>query len=240
MTTSYDAAMHLDDVDLESLYDYPPTTRPWVRLNFVATVDGAAAGADGLTGGLGGEPDQRIFALLRSLADVVVVGAGTARTEGYGTVPAGAVDGALRERLGLATVPPIAVVSRSLDIPPSLLVPGQVVITVEDAPAPRLTQLRRDVDVITCGFGDVHWPGVLDEFERRGWHRVLCEGGPDLHGSLSELDLVDDLCLTVAPVLVAGNAPRIAHGPVGVTHPMRLAHHLDADDVLLTRWVRLR
>lgn len=232
--------MHLDDADLESLYEYPETRRPWVRLNFVATVDGAAAGADGLTGGLGGDPDSRVFALLRSLADVIVVGAGTARTEGYGTVKPASVDAQLRDRLGLSPVPPIAVVSRSLDIPTPLLVPGQVVITIEDAPASRLAELRHEVDVIARGVGDVHWPAVLDELGRRGWNRVLCEGGPDLHGSLSELDLVDDLCLTVAPALVAGNAPRIAHGRKSVTHPMRLAHHLEADDVLLTRWVRRR
>jgi len=232
--------MHLDDADLESLYAYPSSLRPWVRLNFVATIDGAATGADGLTGDLGGDPDSRVFALLRSLADVIVVGAGTARAEGYGTAKPEAIDGELRGRLGLAPLPPIAVVSRRLDIPESVLVPGQVVITVEDAPASRLAELRRTVDVIACGHGDVDWAAVLDEFARRGWNRVLCEGGPALHGSLSELDLVDDLCLTIAPVLVAGIAPRIGHGPVDVVHPMLLAHHLDADNVLLTRWVRRR
>jgi riboflavin biosynthesis pyrimidine reductase len=81
---------------------------------------------------------------------------------------------------------------------------------------------------------------VLDEFTRRGWLRVMCEGGPSLHGELIGLDLVDEVCLTIAPVLAAGEAPRIAHGQRAADRPMRLGHAVDVDGVLLTRWVRDR
>jgi riboflavin biosynthesis pyrimidine reductase len=215
--------MDLDDTEIARLYAYPETDRPWVRSNFVATLDGAAHGADGVSGALGGDADQQVFGVLRSLADVVLVGAGTARDEGYGPAEV-----------------PIALVTRSLDVPEDLLVPGTVVITTADAPADRLDALRDAVDVIALGDGTIDWPGVLASLDARGWRHVLCEGGPSLHGELTALDLVDEVCLTIAPVLAAGPAPRIAHGDDAVDRPMTLGHAVAVDDVLLTRWVRDR
>ena len=69
---------------------------------------------------------------------------------------------------------------------------------------------------------------------------MLCEGGPSLHGELVGHDLVDEVCLTVAPVLASGSAPRIAHATDAVDRPMTLGHAIASDDVLLTRWVRAR
>jgi riboflavin biosynthesis pyrimidine reductase len=213
----------LDDAEIERLYAYPDGARPWVRTNFVATLDGAASGGDGVSGSLGGEIDERVFHVLRSLADVVVVGAGTARTEGYGPADV-----------------PIAVVSRSLDVPDQLLVPGQLVITTADAPVDELQRLLETVDVIALGEERIDWVAALDELGRRGWNRILCEGGPSLHGELIDLDLVDEVCLTVAPVLAGGAGPRIARGPRAVDRPMSLGHSRAVGDVLLTRWVRDR
>ncbi len=222
--------------ELERLYAYPEGDRTWLRTNFVSTLDGAAYDESGTSGSLGGDVDTRVFALLRSLADVIVVGAGTARTEGYAPVTADEVDGNLRARLGLSPVPPIAVVSRRLDIPDALRGSGQLLITTTDAPM--VDDVSDDLDVIAFGEGVIDWPAVLRELAARGLTRVLCEGGPTLHGTLVGHDLVDDLCLTIAPVLAAGAAPRIAHGPAAVTHAMRLAHVVEAGDVLLTRWLR--
>jgi len=81
---------------------------------------------------------------------------------------------------------------------------------------------------------------VLELFADWGWLRVLCEGGPSLHGELCRLDLVDELCLTIAPILAAGEAPRIAHDDDPVHHTMTLGHAVRADGGLLTRWVRDR
>lgn len=229
--------MTLDSGELERLYAYPATERPWVRTNFVSTLDGAATGQDGKSGTLGGEADTRVFALLRSLADVIVVGAGTARDEGYADFE---VDTDLRARLGLSPVPTMVLVSRSLGIPPALVAPGTVVVTTADVEPKALAVLRETVEVIAVGNGQIDWTAVLTEFTHRGWLRVLCEGGPSLHGELVKLDLVDELCLTIAPILAAGGAPRIAHGDDAVHHQMSLGHAIEADGGLLTKWVRVR
>ncbi len=223
-----------DQAELERLYAYPGGDNTWVRTNFVSTLDGAAYDASGKSGSLGGEVDKQVFALLRSLADVIIVGAGTARAEGYEPVGADEIDADLRTRHGLAPIPPIAVVSLRLDIPDALR--GELLITTADAPS--LDAVPDEMDVLAFGDGVIDWPAVFAELAGRGLTRVLCEGGPTLHGALVGQDLVDDLCLTIAPVMAAGAAPRIAHGPETVTHHMSRAHVLDSDGVLLTRWLR--
>lgn len=232
--------MDLDLRDLEEKYAYPADGRPWIRSNFVSTLDGAAFASDGRSGSLGGPDDTRVFALLRSLADVIIVGAGTARAEGYLPVKPSEVDADLRRRLGLKPLPPIAVVSRSLNIPIGLIAPGQIVITTTDAPTARVEALREQVEVITVGSGEIDWPAAKAELAAAGHPRMLCEGGPTLHGSLIEHDLLDELCLSIAPVLATGAAPRIAHGVIPVELPMTLGHSVQAGDLLLTRWVRHR
>jgi riboflavin biosynthesis pyrimidine reductase len=206
------------------LYAYPETDRPWLRTNFVSTVDGAAHDVGGVTASLGGDADQEVFQLLRRLADVVMVGAGTARIEKYRSAST-----------------PLAVVSRRLDIPERLVGPGLIVVTTTDAPTDRVEALRAaGVEVIAYGELEIDWSAVLDDFDERGWRRVLCEGGPTLHGDLVTQDLVDEVCLTIAPTLTSGDAPRIAHSRLPVAHGMTLGHAVPVGDVLLTRWVRDR
>jgi len=229
-----------DAAELERLYAYPDAGRPWVRTNFVSTLDGAAYDEEGRSGSLGGPVDSRVFRVLRSLADVIVVGAGTARTEGYRPVEPHEIDGALRQRLGMSPVPPIAVVSRRLHIPDALVSAGQLAITTADATPATLESLRETIDVIAVGAGEVDWKAVTNDLADRGLTRVLCEGGPMLHGHLAALDLIDELCLTIAPVIAAGSASRIAHGHEAFRHDMTLAHIFDADGVLITRWLRSR
>lgn len=210
------------DLDL-SLYDFPDVRRPWLRTNFVSTLDGAAYDSDGVTASLGGDTDSELFAHLRSIADVVLVGAGTARIEKYKP----------------DSPTPMALVSRRLEIPEQLQRSGVTVVTTANAEAARVHALREaGVDVLMHGTGEIDWPSVLADFESRGWLKINCEGGPTLHGDLVAAGLVDDLCLTLAPVMTAGDAPRIAHGRQPVTHDMRLAHATHVDDVLFTRWVR--
>ena len=206
------------------LYAYPDTDRPWLRTNFVSTIDGAAYDAQGRTESLGGDADQEVFQLLRRLADVVIVGAGTARIEKYGS-----------------SRTPLALVSRRLDLPDELVGPDLIVITTIDVPADRVKALRAaGVDVLMHGEIEVDWSAVLAAFEARGWRHLLCEGGPTLHGDLVTNDLVDEVCLTVAPTLTSGDAPRIAHSRHAVTHGMTLAHAVPVGNVLLTRWLRDR
>ncbi|GAA2090556.1 pyrimidine reductase family protein [Aeromicrobium tamlense] len=229
----------MPDLDeLADLYAYPESHKPWLRTNFVASVDGGVQNSQGLSGTLGGEQDARLFQVLRSLADVVVVGAGTARAEGYRPIGADAIHETLRE--DRPRVPQLAVVSRHLDIPESLLTPGLMVITPAASDAERRQELSQSVEVIVAGEHEVDWPAVLDAFAARGLDRILCEGGPDLHGTLVDLDLVDEVCLTVSPHLLGGAAKRMTEGARPVELPMRLGHAIDDDGVLLTRWVRDR
>ena len=208
-----------------SLYAYPDDDRTWVRVTFVATLDGSAQDADGVSGSLGGAPDKEAFDVMRALADVVLVTAGTARAEGYGPIDA---------------PPVLALASRSLDVPAALRVDGVLVVTSRSADPDAVEALRADgVEVLQHGDDEVDWPSALADLRSRGLTRVLCEGGPSLHGELAALDLVDELCLTIAPVLAGGDGRRIAHGPPA-GREMRLGHVVQRDDVLLTRWVRAR
>jgi 5-amino-6-(5-phosphoribosylamino)uracil reductase len=197
-------------------WDYPDEGvtggGPWVRGAMVTTIDGAATAASGRTDGLGGEVDRQFFSLLRSLADVIVVGAGTARIEGYRPVGPEEVDGTLRKRLGLAPVPHIAVATRSGNVPQDL--------------AAAATVLTAPID----------WPAVFAGFAAEGKRRIVCEGGPHLLGELIALGLVDELCLTIAPVLAAGPASRIAVSAFPVDRSAELIHIERIDSVLLTCW----
>ena len=219
-----------------ALYAYPPAERPWVRSNFVATIDGTVTDADGVSGSLGGTADQRAFTIMRSLADVVLVGAGTARTEDYGAIDPADLDPTLPE----ARTPRLAVVSHRLDVPDRLRAPGVVVVTTTDAAPGAVADLREaGVEVLQYGEASIEWPHVLADLHERGMSRVLCEGGPSLHGELVARDLIDEVCLTVAPVLTTGG-PGITHHPGQEQRPFSLAHAVVEDGVLLTRWTRER
>jgi riboflavin biosynthesis pyrimidine reductase len=151
------------------------------------------------------------------------VGAGTARIERYGP----------------KSPTPLVIASRRLDIPDRLRTAGITVVTTTDAPAERMDELTSaGVEVMTHGDVTVDWPAVLIAFAARGWFKINCEGGPTLHGELISNGLVDDLCLTVAPVLAAGDAPRIGHSRLPVSEDMRLAHAVPVGDVLFTRWTK--
>jgi len=226
----------VDDAALAAHYAYPGELgAPYVRVNFVTSADGAVT-VDGRSGGLGSAADRRVFGLLRELADVVLVGAGTVRTEDY--------RGARRPTRGRATPPPIAVVTGSADLDPggrlfddTAVAP--LVLTTAAAPAgrrDRLTAAGADVALLDRLDG----PALLGELARRGFLRVLCEGGPRLFGDLVAADAVDELCLTVAPVLAAGDAGRICAGPAVAPRGMSLVGALSAGSELLLRYRRDR
>ncbi|WP_051385585.1 pyrimidine reductase family protein [Actinokineospora inagensis] len=234
----------VDDPELERLYDYPPDLdRAWVQANFVASMDGAVA-VDGRSAGLSSPGDRRILALGRDLADVVLVGWGTARAEHYRGVKETEVRAARRARLGLRPLPPIAVVTARGSVEPDshlvrdTVVPP-IVITTELAPAARRSALTvAGADVIVAGETEVDLGIALGELSRRGLRRVNCEGGPTLLGSLVEADLVDQMCLTVSPVLAGGDAGRAAVGPRAAPRAMALASVLADDGFLMLRYRR--
>lgn len=237
----------LTDDDLATIYTYPSPGKLWVRANFVASLDGAAT-INGRTGPLSGPADTRVFRMLRALADVILVGAGTVRTEGYGDTHHDiAQHASLRRAQHLAPVPPIAVVTRFANLDPASalftnnIVPP-IVLTSRAAPKQRLASLAAaGAEVVLTGDQDVSLTPILEEFANRGFRRVLCEGGPQLLASLLAAEVVDELCLTVTPTLVGGHAPRIACG-TALNPPanMRLKSVLFGDDALLLCYRRRR
>ena len=215
-----------DPVNLETLYGdlRPAGQRPAVRLNMIASIDGATA-VSGVSGGLGGPADQALFAVLRSQADVFLVAAGTVRAEHYGPLPQ-----------------PIAVISRScrLDWDSPLFtaaIAPPIVITVAEAPALERDKAAGLADVIIAGERDVDLAVALGALAERGYARVLAEGGPTLNGQLAAAGLLDELCLTLSPLLAGGDAKRILAGPaLAPERGWRLRSLCEQDGFLFLRY----
>lgn len=231
------------DADLATFYGYPHSlNQPWVRVNFVSSVDGAVE-INGLTAGLGSPPDKRVFDMLRELADVILVGAGTARAERYGGVVLATEAQNRRTSRGQAPVPPLAVVSSSACLDPAgpLFVDAVVpplILTTSDAPPNRREQLiRAGADVVVVGGSTVDVGQVLQQLKSRKLLRVLCEGGPRLLGTLVAAEAVDELCLTIAPCLAGPGAGRIIAGSM-LPEPvaLKLQTMLAENDVLMLRY----
>jgi riboflavin biosynthesis pyrimidine reductase len=219
-----------DDSALRLLYAAPAPS--WLRVNFVSTLDGAATGADGRSGSINTEADFVVFQLLRRLADVVVIGAGTARNEGYPP---------LRDEDGSAPV--LAIVSNSGQMPKRLLAadsgPGAVLlITREAAPAVHADEAREalgDDHVIVAGREQVDLAAARKALEDRGLRQILSEGGPHLLNSMLGAGVVDELDLTWAPHLVGGDHLRITAGPA-LDVPLEPLLLLEQDGSVIGRW----
>lgn len=228
---------------LADAYAYPATDGPWLRANMVSTLDGAAQ-HDGRSQPISGEADMRIFGTLRGLADVVVAGAETVRQEGYRPARARDAFAARRAAAGQGPAPAVAVVSGSLDLDFSLplfvspLVPT-LVLTGAGAPADRIAEAREaGADVVFAGEGARVDPArAVRELADRGLKRILTEGGPRLLGQFVAAGVLDEICLTLAPLLTAGDAQRIADGPsVAVPERFTLAAMLEENGFLFTRY----
>jgi riboflavin biosynthesis pyrimidine reductase len=215
----------------------------------VASLDGAAT-VDGRSGGLSGAADEQVFAMLRAHADVILVGAGTARAERYGPVrpeSEGLRWAFLRD--GRPPSAPIAVVTRALDLdttsplfteaPPHA---RTIVITTESAPADRRAAAARTAEVIMAGEASVDLKAAVDALAERGHPRISCEGGPHLLAQLAGAGLLDELCLTMSPLLAGPDADRIITGGLpmrgGGTQPFTLAHVLADEGFLICRYLR--
>src|SRR5580704_1452858 len=227
------ASGDLRDTDLATLYAYPPG--PWLRANMVSSADGAAM-LGGLTSGLSSQADRRLFALLRTLADVIVVGAGTVRAEKYKPVRQHELWPDLRP--GRTPTPPIAVVTARLDLDPSSPVIDMappsartIVITAAQAPADRRAALEERAEVIVAGQEAVDLKAAVAALAQRGHRRMLTEGGPRL---------LDQLCLTIGPLLAGPGADRILAGqqPTAAAQPLTLAHVLEDNGFLFCRYSR--
>jgi riboflavin biosynthesis pyrimidine reductase len=235
-----------DDLDVDALaehYAYPDAPEsPTVRANMVTSVDGAVT-LDGKSQPISGKADWHLFGLQRALADVIVVGAGTARTEGYGPGRARPGFAHLREGAGQPPAPTLALVTKHGDLDADADYLGgsarPVVITCA-AGQKNLDEVRLRADVIVAGDDDVDLSLALRELHERGHRRVLSEGGPHLLGSLLDADLIDEMVASLSPLLVGGDAGRMVQGAVGAAHALELVGLLEADGALFTHYRRKR
>ncbi|MEC5197998.1 riboflavin biosynthesis pyrimidine reductase [Arthrobacter sp. PL16] len=233
----------VDDDALHRIYAYPASDRPYVRFNFVAAADGAAT-SGGFSAGLGNDGDKRIFTVLRRLADVVLVGAGTIRAEGYEGELVDDDARSWRGAHGLGEHPAVAVISGSLalDATSGFFTQAPVrpiIFTSSSAPAGKRAALEAVADVVDCGTDTVDTSAVLAELERRGLQKVLCEGGPAVLGGFTRSDAVDELCLSISPLLAGGDGPRISSGDSpGDAVALTLASLLTEESALYTLYRR--
>ncbi|MDQ7906589.1 pyrimidine reductase family protein [Phytohabitans sp. ZYX-F-186] len=229
----------LDDGALADLYR---ADGPTLRVNFVTSVDGAVE-LDGFSEGLSGGPDKRVFGLLRMLCDGLMVGAGTLRHEGYRAVRLDEGRRAWRREHGLAEYPTLVVVSGALDLNPGQAAFAEapvrpIVLTHGRAPADRRAALSAVAEVLTAGDDTVDLETALVRLRERGLAHLLCEGGPHLFGSLVAADLVDEVCLTVSPLVTGPGAGRITAGPPSPPKGMALRHVLESEGSLFLRYAR--
>jgi riboflavin biosynthesis pyrimidine reductase len=234
---------------LARLYACPAVSgRPWVRANMVTSTDGAAS-VDGLSGGLSGPADRMVFTVLRSLADVILVGAGTARVERYRPVAESPIWTALRP--GGSQLPRIAIVtgrvdrdSLLLDGPPGSQPPIFITTPVgaDDASG---SGVAARAEVIATGQHCVEVGQAIATLGGMGYKQILVEGGPSLLAQLTEVNLLDEFCLTISPVLAGGSAGRVVAPrpakPGSATGPaarLSLAHVLTDDGFLFCRYLR--
>ncbi len=239
MITEHPGGAPIDPIELQLGYARGRPDGPWVVANFVSTADGAAA-VDGGSSAINDPDDKAMFAALRAVPDFVVVGAGTVRAENYRPLALDEERLAARAAAGVEGVPHLVVVTRSLDIEPSHRVFSDqdhrvTVLTGPDAPDDRFADLSEVADVIRLRDTG---PSDIVHYLRMA-RVVLCEGGPSLMGQLVAAGLIDELALTVAPMLAAGDSPRIAHG-VAPEAPieMRLDRVLYGDRSLFLRYLR--
>lgn len=233
----------VDDVDIHAYYAAGWLDRGGMRVNFVTSADGASS-AEGTSAGLQTPGDNQVFAALRDLADVVLVGAGTAVAEDYGPLNPSAQRRSGRRGRGLLEVAPVAVLSRTLRLDPehALFTEAQpaartLVLTCEAADPETRRKLKQVADVIDCGDDAVDPVLVRRALEERELTRILCEGGPSVFADLAHGGVVDELCLSVSPVLAGPGPGRIVAGDAWAEPPtLSLVGLLEDDGALFCRY----
>jgi riboflavin biosynthesis pyrimidine reductase len=218
----YPEVQDIDDADLPEAFGFAalaPPDRPYLVVNMVASVDGRVT-IDGASEGLSSPADKAVFFALRASVDAVLAGTGTMHAEQYGRLVRKPERQAQRAALGLEPEPLAIVLSRSGDIPSIPLLDDpearSVVFSGADAePRLALSRLRGEHGVRT----------------------VLCEGGPQLNAGLLRAGVVDELFLTISPLLAAGDDPMtIVEGEAGTHVGLELVSVLEADSMLFLRY----
>jgi riboflavin-specific deaminase-like protein len=219
------------------LRELAPDDRPYLGINMVSSLDGKAT-LDWRTRGLSSDVDRRVFHLLRTQADAVMVGAGTVRSERYGRITKSDELRQIRINGGLVPDALAVVVSGRLDLPPDLPLLNErdqkvVIATASEDTLPDVT-------------GDVEYARVGDDLprlmaylqERHAVRSVLCEGGPTLNSFLFAADVVDELFLTLNPKLLGGASALTIVAGRELVEPAEpsLVFVAEAHGELFTRW----
>jgi riboflavin biosynthesis pyrimidine reductase len=228
----------LDDADLVELYRHPvPEGRGWVRSSFVMSLDGSVQGPDGRSGSINTESDHHVFALQRALADAILVGANTVRLEGYRAVDLEPWQLEIREQEGLAPYPMLVIISATADLDPVIATPAEgvggavMIITTPGKSADDLGPLRDAGITVLEAEGTLDMAQIVDQLAGGGFQRLLCEGGPRLHNDLHAAGVMDEVCLTLAPVVVGGQGSRSTSGAaLPVPSHFQLHHAMYGDD----------
>ena len=231
----------LTDEQVVAAYPWPPGRR-WVRAMMVTTLDGAAAGPDGLSGSISGAADQAVFAAVRRLADAILIGAATLRAERYTPMRAKEEDAEARREQGLAAAPRLVIVSGSLEMPWSEPVFSEstlppLILTGTNPDPAALARVPETCEVVTLAGDTVNVAAVLDAMEERGLRRIVCEGGPTLLHELVAAGLLDEADITVSPVFTGTNMSPHTPGLREVAE-FELAQVLTADGFLMARYLR--
>ena len=219
-----------DDITVDDAYDAPlasPPDRSWVGLCMVASIDGSIA-VDGTSGGLSSPNDVAVLARLRRLADVLVVGAGTIRDEGYGAPRKPG------QRIGIVTR------SGGLDYDSDIFSSGAGFLITTETGAP---DVPGGVDVIRAGADEVDLALAIERLaavvDRADFVQV--EGGAALNGAMLDADLIDEVNLTTSPATFGGPGPRLATGAPPHAHRFEVAQlAIDDESFVFTRWQRRR
>lgn len=220
--TGADVEAHgdLSDDDLARLYAAPTT--PYLRVNMVSTVDGSATGDNGLSGSINNAADKRVFDVLRAWADVIIVGAGTAKAEGY-----------------RPAARPLVLVSRKGQVPEKLReAPAGSVYLATCSKSDGIDEAREllgEEHVLTLGTYRVDLPLLKQTLADRGFGKQLCEGGPHLLRDLVFQGAADELTGTTVPRLVAGSFGRITEG-ASFDRALELSLLLEDAGTLFGRW----
>lgn len=211
---------------LSTLYEVPK--KQWLRINFISSVNGNVTGDDGTSNGLTNKIDRSILGTIRSLADVVLVGASSVRKEGY----------------FLPKTAPLAIVTGSGDlsghrIPPDVEASRVIVLCPQSAVATLSTSLGdAHVTVVTLPGPRLDPVDMIEALRERGYNSIVCEGGPTLASQLLDAGLVDELCLSTSPLVNGVNLPTF-HSLTRST-PLHLSQLLvDDQSVLYARWAVL-
>lgn len=235
----HEGSSAVDPLDMVFAEERSAPGRPWLMYNMIASIDGATAVQGGSTA-LNDDDDKALFAALRAVPDVILVGASTVRAENYGPVALDEKRRSRRVEHGLAPTPRLAIATATLSVDPDMRVFDDpehrpMIITGADVDSSRVEAFAERADVVQLG--DLGPRSMLEALGDPAV--VLCEGGPTLNGQLIADGQIDEMNLTLSPMMVVGESQRIAHG--GELLPpadMRLARVLRGDRALFLRFVR--